>query len=233
MRSRRTSAYRGPLRAWIAAAIAAVSFAACSTLEVQEDRPPLHGMVYDEENRPVADAEIFVDGKIRARSDVSGRFVLADLVPGSYEVMLRKELHEEIRVPLEYSSPTQVIYAKMISADQLLAEAERELERRNWTGTSRALDRSLALRPDFPPALYLKASLLSRRGDAEGARDILTRLLALGVDDPFVRLFLADLYQYRFGDDAAAAAYLRGFLELRYDPEVEKRLKEVTNSTKK
>jgi hypothetical protein len=203
----------------------------CASLKTNDQGPPFYGMVYDMDNLPVQNARVFVDGKEAAGTDVNGRFVLSGLNFDSYAVELRKVGYESLVTQLDYFSSTQVLYVKMISADQLLGEAEAALAERRWEEASSLVDRAERTKPGAPVTLYLKAVVTFRRGDAQGARALLEGLLAKEYKEPAVYLLLADILQYRQDDPAGAAAHLRSYLKLRYDPEVEKRLAQLEKTT--
>jgi len=195
---------------------------------------PLRGMAYDFESRPVSEAEIRVDGNLPARSDINGRFLAGDLSFGRHEVEVSKRGYEPAAIAFDFEEAGQIVYAKLFSARQLLSLSEKEAEARDWAGALALLDRidAVAARdaaaPD-PAARYLRAAVLFRRGEAKEAREILETLLAEGQggeapDEAYVHLFLADLLQFRLGDERGAEAHLEAYLASRCDPDVEKRL---------
>lgn len=199
----------------------------CASVKPNDAGPPLYGMVYDMDNLPVQNALVSIDGRDAASTDVNGRFALSGLPFGTYEVSLRKEGYELLTTRVEYFSWTQVLYVKMISADQLLAKAESAISERRWGEAQDFVDRAERVGPDAPAALYLKAVVSFRRGDAENAKNILEGLLSKEYKEPAVYLLLADILQYRTDDPTGAAARLRSYLNLRYDPEIEKRLMQL------
>lgn len=205
--------------------LSALLLASCATLGSNDSKPPFYGMVYDRDNQPVQNAVVVLDGKETAATDVNGRFALANLDPGVYEVELRKEGYEPLSTSVEYFSPTQVLYVKMTSRDQLLSQAETAIAERRWQEASDLVDRADRVDPENPATLFLRAVVLFRRGQPEEARAILESLLARDYKEPSIHLFLADILQYRLSDPAGAASHLREFLRLRYDPVIEERLK--------
>jgi hypothetical protein len=187
----------------------------------------LNGMVYDYESRPVADAEISVDGRLRARSDINGRFSLGRIPFGSYKVGFEKQGFERTCISVDYTDMMQIIYVKIFSEKQLLAASEKEVTKRSWNGALAFLDRIDAIGVQDPVARYLRAVICVRRGEAEEARRILESMLADDYDEPYIHLFLADLLQYSLADDKAAVAHLEKYLKSRYDPDGESRLERL------
>ncbi len=217
-----------------------LTLGACATAKGPKETPvpplpPLNGMIYDQDNLPVSNAIVEIDGERKSISDVNGRFALFDLIPGKYLLSVRGEDYESASVHIEYSDPTQIVYVKLFSADQLLSVAEKAIETRDWQSAEEYLNRATAIRPNDTSALYLHAVLDFRQGKAKEALATLESLLANKIRDPYIYLFCADILQYQLQNPKAALGYLEKFLESRFDPEVEKRrdlLKaEVTGGT--
>lgn len=211
------------------ASIPALALIAVSCASMRPDKAslPLFGMVYDRGNLPVSNALVLVDGKPQATTDANGRFGLGGFKYGTYDLEFRKEGYETLSTWVDYASVTQVLYVKMVSTDQLLGQAQAAITERRWAEALSLLDRAERTRPGAPATLYLKAVVLFRSGDAEGARDILEGLLKEEYREPAIYLLLADIHERRLADVAAAAVQLRAYLRLRYNPEVEKRLAQL------
>jgi hypothetical protein len=201
--------------------------AACASLKPNDQGPSFYGMVYDRDNQPVQNALVLVDGKGIAGTDVNGRFALAGLPFGPHRLEFRKEGYESLAASADYFSQAQVLYVKMVSAEQLLAQTETAMAARRWAEAEDLVNRAERARPEAPATLYLKAVIRFRRGDAQGAQVLLEGLLAREYREPAIYLLLADIFQYRMSDIKGAAEPLRAYLVLRYDPEVEKRLAEL------
>jgi hypothetical protein len=221
-------AFPGRAVAILAIALAASACASAGRAGLSvSGRAALNGMIYDCESRPVADAEISVDGEPSARSDVNGRFSLGEMRFGTYALGVSKPGFERTAFTLRYSEATQIIYIKARSAKQLLDAAEKEAEKRNWAQALGFLDRIDAIGDRDPLARYLRAVVRARQGETRESRAILESLLAEDYDEPYVHLFLADLLQYSLTDANAAIGHLEKYLKSRYDPEAEKRLQEL------
>jgi len=205
--------------------------------------PPLNGMIYDFDNTPVPGARIRAEAtgtettgtetigaepvRSAATSDVNGRFALAGLVAGPYAITVSLEGYEETGIKADYSDPTQILYVKLFSADQLLDLAERAASERNWASADEYLARAAAVRPGDPAAVFLEATLLVRKERYQDALAKLDALTASGVEDPYVYLFIADLLQFRMDDPAGSLKNLDRFREMRYDPAVDERAEKL------
>jgi tetratricopeptide (TPR) repeat protein len=208
--------------------IMAALFSCASNPGMKKTAQGLYGMIYDGDNRPVRDVKLYVDDKLSAISDIHGHFTLAGLRPGkNYHVKALKDNYEEEALDICYGDPTNVLYLSMSHRDQLLGRAEQALREGNWALSASFLTRAGALGADYAPAQYLWAALAFRRGEYNEALDILVKLEETEGDAPHLHLFIADLCQYFTGNNERAAASLNKFLELRYDPEIAARLREM------
>jgi tetratricopeptide (TPR) repeat protein len=208
--------------------IMAALFSCASNPGLRKTAQGFYGMIYDGDNRPVRDVELYVGNKLRAISDIHGHFSMAGLRIGkNYHIKARKDNYEEVALDIHYTDPTSVLYLNMSHRDQLLGGAEQAVQAGDWALASSLLTRVFALDPDYAPAQYLRAALAFRRGEYDEALDILIKLEATEGNSPYVHLFIADLRQYFTGDNEQAAASLHKYLELRHNPEIAARLRKL------
>lgn len=219
------------LLAFVPLALAALG--SCASSATPRTLPPLNGMIYDYDNIPVASAAVEVDGKQTTSSDVNGRFALSDYLPGQYAIVVKKAGYETVQLNIKYDDPTQILYIKLFSVDQLLKLAEDAFALRNWQETEDFLRRAELIQPGNIPLRFLQAALGFRRGDNDTAQRKLTELMADEANDPYIHVFLADLFQYRLNDGPTALSHLDAFLNMRYDPEIEKRRDELRAELKR
>ena len=188
---------------------------------------PLVGMVYDQEQKPCAAAQITVDGNAGPRTDINGRFVIDALTRGDHRIGVSKQGFEPLEVALSFVDRTQVLYLRVVSHGQLLRQAEEALGRGRFQEADGLLRRAEALDPEDPVGLYLRAVYFLRLEDIQQAIGLLQKILARGQRLPAVLLSLADIYQYRLQDAAQAANYLREYLRAEDDPDIRARLAEL------
>jgi tetratricopeptide (TPR) repeat protein len=187
-------------------------------------------MIYDRNNRPVANAAVYVNEKYRASSDINGHFSIPELKPKlSYNVSVQKQNYETITMPVSFSDPSHILYLHILSGDQLLAEAETAIKEKEWGKTESLLYRAEKAGADSLSREYLRAILAYSREEYDDALEILSELILTEKNAPYLYLFIADIYQRNSPNPARAVDYLRRFLELRRDSEVEKRLSELEN----
>ncbi|MDR0586594.1 MAG: carboxypeptidase regulatory-like domain-containing protein [Treponema sp.] len=188
----------------------------------------LYGMIYDRDNRPVSNADIYVNGKYQASSDIQGHFIISPIKPKArYAIRVVKPEWEKIETDVSFMEPSHVLYLHMFSGDQLLAEVETALGNKDWNGAEIFLSRALATGAETLPAEYLRAILARSREQYGEAHAILKTLAETEKKTPYLWLFLADLCQYYLNRPEEAGEYLAKFLALRHDADVEQRLKKL------
>lgn len=212
-------------------AAAALLSSSCVSMREREmrefDRASLSGMIYDLDQKPCAGALLLVDGAPGPRSDLNGRFTIAALPRGSHDIRVEKEGYEPLETSIEFLERTQVLYLRLTSLDQLLRSAEESLGRQRLQEADERLRRVEALDADNPIGMYLRAIYRLRAQDTDGAVGLLDAILASGHAEPAVYLSLADIYQFRMGDQERAAEYLREYLALVNSPDVRARLESL------
>jgi tetratricopeptide (TPR) repeat protein len=219
-----------PLAAMLVAA-AALGCATTKASDSHSSKAVLRGMVYNEERMPVQDVVIaFMDhDKERAttKTDVHGRFVLPEVPFGKVTIKLTKESFEVLYWSFSFESPTQIVYAKMISLSELLDDSADAIQKRDWAMTKACLDRAMRIEPDNVIAQYLDAQMLARQGNAEGAVEILEKLASGDAPSFAVELTLGDLYQNSLGQPEKALEHLKKALTVKDDLDVENRVDDL------
>ena len=123
---------------------------------VATDSGIMYAMIYDYDNIAVSEVLVKVNGKEIVRSDVHGRFILDSRKKGEHEIELSKRGYETVIQKFEYD-PMNVLYFKMITAEQLLALAEIALERFRYAEAEKYLERAHILEPLRADIIYLKS----------------------------------------------------------------------------
>jgi hypothetical protein len=188
----------------------------------------LYGMIYDRDNRPVSGANIYVNGKYRASSDIQGHFSINPIKPrAQYAIRVVKPVWEKIETTISFMDPSHVLYLHMFSGDQLLAEAAAAIGNKNRDDAEAFLSRALSAGAETLSAEYLRAILARSWGQYGEAYSILKKLTETETNIPYLWLFLADLCQYHLDSREEAGEYLMNFLALRHDADTEQRLEEL------
>ena len=207
------------------------------------EKAHLQGIIYDIDNQPVSQVSIYLvqitpfeddkeenaenkkEGPIERRqvSDIRGRFLFADLPKGEYKIEYSKEKYEKVQTKIVFERKTQILYAKIISFNQLIQLSQNALENRKKDIALEYINRAEVLDASSPLLQYLKAVYLYNILDYEGAIDILENLKKEGFSQPHINLFLSDLYELK-QDDMNAIINLKEYLKSRFDPDAEQRL---------
>jgi hypothetical protein len=185
-------------------------------------------MIYDRDNKPVHNAAVYVNGKYMVSSDINGHFIIPQMrTRQQYAIKVNKTHYEEIQIETAYMDPAYVLYIKMMSGDQFLAEAEHALKEKDWSKTETLLAKAKEAGAGGDSIQYLRAVLSFYRERYEEALEFLYGLEEKEKNAPYLYLFIADIYQYRLNNPEKAQVYLRRFLELCYNVEVKNRLGEL------
>ena len=191
---------------------------------------PLFGMVYDLGGKPCVNAAISLDEETTAQTDINGRFVLQSVTKGSHTVNVRKSGYEDLNTKLDFVNRNQVLYLRVTSFDQLLAQTEQALSTRSFGEAESLFTRAEAIIEDDPVALFLKAIYYRLMREPQKAIDALTKAIRDGTNEPPAYLLLADIYEHDFTDTAQAISYLEQYLKLQGDPDIQKRVDALRES---
>lgn len=178
-----------------AAVILCISCAGLSGGSLRKTDGLLFGMLYDHENNPIQGVSVSIDGEGAAESDVLGRFVVAVVRPGHHSIVLTKVGYESVESSFSFE-PTAMLYYRMITASQLIVEAERSLDAFDVCSALAYLERALRLEPFRYDALFLRSVALAKAHDGAGAKKALADARSAGYAgqyaDAFARILEAD-----------------------------------------
>lgn len=135
----------------------------------------MYGMVYNEENVPVSNAEVIIDGKSAAMTDNQGRFVLLSKQRKEFTLALSKAGYETVTGLFRFE-PMEVIHLVMVNAQQLINRAELAMYESRYKDVVVYCDRALLLNAERIDASYLKALSLIRLKEYSLARAVLEEL---------------------------------------------------------
>ena len=135
----------------------------------------MYGMVYNNENMPVTNAQVMVDGRVVTVTDAQGRFFLSSKQRKEFTLSLVKAGYETVTGNFRFE-PMEVIHMVMINANQLITLAEFAMDEGRFRDVIRFCDRAFALDPERIDAIYLKTLSLVRLREFDNARQILLDL---------------------------------------------------------
>lgn len=197
-------------------------FFSCASSKVE--KTSFNGMIYDANNEPVVGVNIIIDEKHQTISDMYGRFYIDNLlISQDYSLTASKKDYETICFPFEFQNITQIAYITMYSSSQLLSEAEKALQENNIQNAKSFISRAEKCAGKTISSQYLTAILLYKSNNITEALNILNEISIHGDNNPYIYLFMADIYEYNLQDYASAVSFLNKFLKNSYDSEIEKR----------
>lgn len=159
----------------------------CASGSVSREKPNsvMYGMIYDYENNPVKSVAITIDDEDRYESDVMGHFIIDRYKTGEHSIKMEKYGYEPVEDVFEYD-PMSILYYRMVTATQLVKEAEHAADKYNYDKAIECLDRALALERFRYDALYLKATVYLLAGDIPKARQTVIDLRQEGYTGSYV-----------------------------------------------
>jgi hypothetical protein len=219
----------------LAIALAFVSLSGCATSKslsgYAAKSAVLHGMIYNEDRRPVQDVEVtLLDGAESpqsARSDIHGRFALPGVPFGQTKLRFAKASYEVLAWDFVFEGPTQVVYAKMTNMNELLDGAVGAMQKRDWAKASSSLERARKIDGTSVVVAYLEAEMLGLRGFHQQAAAELEKLSSERAPSFAIELSLADLYQYKLSLPAKALSHLKKALAIKADIDLQTRVAEL------
>jgi tetratricopeptide (TPR) repeat protein len=149
----------------------------------------MYAMIYDYDNTPLSGVAVYLNGRKNVDSDILGRFILESVKKGEYQIRLVKKGYEEVEGTFQYE-PMNVLYFKMINADQLISQAEAAIDANDYTAAENHLDRALALEPRRPDILFLKSITYYLQNRYADSSAILEELIKSESTDPSISLLL-------------------------------------------
>jgi hypothetical protein len=216
----------------ISITIVLMFFSGCETGPISQNFlvAPLEGKIFDYDNTPCSEVQIFIDKNSVTSSDINGRFVIPNLTKGNHELRATKDGYEEIIINFGFSNKNQVLWLRMISVNQLVKQIENAIDDRKMDEAENLIDRALKVSKDDPVVLYLQALYFIQNGWIEQSIEVLTKIVESGHPEPAVLLTLADLYQFRLNNRDAAIMYLERYLDVKTDENIFKRLEAIKKS---
>lgn len=201
-------------------------FISCKSTKVE--KTTFNGMIYDGDNEPVSGVQIFIDEKHQTVSDMYGRFYFDNLVTSQeYTLLATKKDFETAQINFEFQNITQVAYLTMYSGEQLLKQAEKSLSENNTTNARELISRAEACSGKTLSSQYLQAVILYKESKPTDALNLLKDISTQGYSNPYIYLFMADIYQYGIKNNEDAKINLQKYLSTTYDLDTEKRYKEL------
>lgn len=162
-----------------------------------------------------------------AISDINGRFLFDYVAYGRHKMSFHKDGYEDSQTAFDFLTKSQISYSRLVSQESLFAATERAIEERKWEDAMKFLSRADQIERKEPLSSYLYALIEYRRKDYEKAARILEAIADRDYREPYVFLFLADVYEKHLNDPEGAIRNLKAYLALREDGDLRSRLERL------
>jgi len=174
--------------------IIAFSAVSCKTVEFGYRVFDINGMVYDFSNRPVANCEISMGVRgLSGTSDINGRFTIPRVPMGKYTLTVHKDGYESYSEDFFIRQRGQIFYVRLPSQNQLLDLVDEALTANNFLLAEEMAERAYKVDPNSIEALFYFATVKYKRQDYDGAMALLETAGSLGLKDPYIDKFMAQL----------------------------------------
>lgn len=105
-------------------------FTGCTSINNLE-RNEVHGMVYDNQNRPVSNYKVTLNGNHSGMSDFGGRFTIKNVKNKLYTVKGEKEGYENVEDEIEVSWQ-KILYIQVRTREEMYEEILTKMSEENW-----------------------------------------------------------------------------------------------------
>lgn len=166
---------------------------------IEFESAPLHGMIFDEQHKPVAWVSVSTDDAGQVNSDIEGRFIIPDVRRGVVTVRAERAGYEPHMAEFTFVNRTQVLYLRLLSGRHYVREAIGAFDTGDLATAFDLAERAVAIVPDDAEARYLAAIAAVRLGDVQTARSHLAALSGSGMYEA-VSLLRADMAMQKDGE---------------------------------
>lgn len=101
----------------------------CKSVPKSRERITLNGMVYDTQNRPVANYRILIDGNGKCTSDIGGRFVINGIRKGEHVFSGWGEGYLKVEEKIVVRDKSQILYIRVPTVESRFKEAFEFIKR--------------------------------------------------------------------------------------------------------
>lgn len=138
----------------IVISIASLLFVSCKSIPEKKGKLTINGMIYDTENRPAVNYEIYLNGKYQAVTDIGGRFTLKDIKPGLYEFEGKGNGYLGVTDQLDIYDRSQIIYLRIPTVESKYKEAYEFLQELKIDSAKRSIEEVLTCYANDATALF-------------------------------------------------------------------------------
>ncbi|MBO4640449.1 MAG: hypothetical protein J5710_11890 [Treponema sp.] len=149
---------------------------ACKSVDLAKAPVTLNGMIYDNQNKPVVNYTICVDGVYCCQSDISGRFVLKDVPKGEHVITGYGDRYLNIKETTVIYDKAQILYIRVLTVEAKLNEAFMYLEQSFFEKAEESVREILLCDEDNTEALFFMTVIKYQEGRIEESLLLLEQL---------------------------------------------------------
>lgn len=155
-----------------------IVFCSCSSVPRNSGRITVNGMVYDTENRPAVNYEIYLDDRYLAITDIGGRFTLNNIKCGSYEFTGRGTAYLNTKETIEIYDKSQILYIKVPAIETKFQEAYMLITQNNYSQAEVCIKDVLDTDKNNSTAIFFMSVIKYLKGDIESSKEFKNQLLS-------------------------------------------------------
>ena len=158
----------------------------CRTLPRQTETISVFGMVYDSDNRPVGNYEIYENEKLLAISDIGGRFQIKSVKRGNYVINGKGNGYEPIEENIFITDETQVLYFHVNTLSAVLADIYSYFEKEWYEQALLEAERLYIGNEQNSEISYVLALCLYKTGRTDKALEMVEKLKRMKIDNQYL-----------------------------------------------
>ncbi len=162
------------------AVVLSVFFTGCASVPESREKINVNGMVYDTENRPAVNYEIYIDGRGMCVSDIGGRFVVEGVKKGSHVLTGKGEGYLDICEEVTVRDKEQILYIRVPSVESRFKKAFSFMNDGAFDMAEGCVSEVLECDRDNTDALFFMSVISYLKGDSDKACEYLNKIRKKG-----------------------------------------------------
>lgn len=152
---------------------AAFFFSACNSVPSRHGRVDINGMVYDTENRPVANYAVVIDGWGKCASDMGGRFVINGIRKGEHVFSGYGDGYLSVKEKITIYDKAQILYIRVPSVEAKFKEAFELITKKEYEEAEEVINEVLEYGGESDDALFFMSVIMKLEGNDEESENYL------------------------------------------------------------
>ena len=152
----------------------------CASVPESREKINVNGMVYDTENRPAVNYEIYIDGRGMCVSDIGGRFVIEGVKKGSHVLTGKGEGYLDISEEVMIRDKEQILYIRVPSVESRFKKAFSFMNDGAFDMAEGCVSEVLECDRDNTDALFFMSVISYLKGESDKAGEYLNKIRKKG-----------------------------------------------------